>query len=334
MDSEMNTPDSNSHAHERQAIPYLRVGFGWGAVVAGLATAMALNLFFAEIGIWLNLSIIDGQSDAGTIAVVNAIAWVLGGLVALFAGAWIAGRMANARTATEGSLHGIAVWAAGAVVMLLLTFNAAGVVGGGMIDLVGKGLGAAGEVAQTADPSWDGIREELEFALGDADSGTDVATAGGQESGATDETRFRDRSRILELAASHFSLDSGPANAADREELVDLIAARTGLSRSAADETLAQWDRVWERTVEGYEAAEAEVLQAAEAARETAQAAAGWAALAMLLSALVALAAGAHGASCRPRLGTQHVVGHPDGTITPTSPLRKRSSSKQAHPVS
>jgi hypothetical protein len=142
-----------------------------------------------------------------------------------------------------------------------------------------------------------------------------------------------DRSRILELAGRHFSLESGPANAADREQLVQLIAARTGLSKPAAENTLAQWDRVWNGAVQSYETAKAEALQAAEAARPTARAASAWAAVAMLLSAAAALAGGAYGASCRLRLVTTRVVGHSVTTNSPTSPLRRRGGSKQAQPI-
>ena len=285
-----------------QTLPYERLGFGWGAVLAGLGIAIAIDVFFAEIGLAMNLGIIDLQSSGGAIVAFSAIAWVVSGLIALFAGAWVAGRMASARTMTEGSMHGIAVWAAGAVAMLVLAFISAGVLGSGMLALVGSGLKGAGEVAQVALPSWEGIRGELDGALAEQDSGAGAVATTGQPP-AADETRLRDRSRIFELAGRQFALEeAGPAPAAEREELVQLIAARTGISAPAAEQTLAQWDRVWNETVQRYEVAKAEALRVAETARQVAMTAASWAAVAMVLGAVTALVAGAYGARSRLRL--------------------------------
>jgi len=317
----MTTPVSDAYAHAQQPIPYERLGFGWGAVLAGLTIAIALNVFFAEIGLWMNLGIIDRQSSGGAILAVNAIAWVVTGLVALYAGAWVAGRMASARTAVEGSLHGLAVWGAGAVVMLLLAFSAAGAIGGGMVALVGQGLQGAGELAEVAAPSWEGIREELDGAL----------SAEGSAAGA--DTRIRDQSRLLELAGRHFSLESDAVSPAEREELVGLIAARTDISKSAAEQTLAQWDSVWNGTVERYEAAQAEALEAAETARRGAMAAAAWAAVAMLLSAGAAYVGGAHGAQCRLRLLARNVVLPSERTSAPSLPFPRRADSGRAQPI-
>mgnify|MGYP007037741331 CR=1 FL=1 len=86
-------------------IPYERLGFCWGAVLAGLTAAIGLDVLFAELGLALNLGIIDRNSSGGEIAAANGIAWVVTGLVALFVGAWVAGRMASTRTRVEGALH-------------------------------------------------------------------------------------------------------------------------------------------------------------------------------------------------------------------------------------
>lgn len=295
----MVSPQSIPYVNTPAPLPYERIGFGWGAVLAGLGIAIAIDILFAEIGLSMNLGIIDLESSGGTILTMNALAWVVGGLIALFAGAWVAGRMASARTMTEGSLHGIAVWAAGAVAMLLLAFSAAGVLGSGMLALVGSGLEGAGEVAQVALPGWEDIREELDGPPLERDA---AALASTGQAPAGDDNRLRDRSRLLELAGRHFTIEAGTAPAAEREEFVELIAARTGISVPAAEQTLAQWDRVWTEAVRNYEAKKAEALRLAEDARSIAMTAAGWAAVAMFLGAGAALVGGAYGARSRLRL--------------------------------
>lgn len=295
----MASPQSITYVTTPPPLPYERIGFGWGAVLAGLGIAIAIDILFAEIGLAMNLGIIDLESSGGAILTMNALAWVVGGLIALFAGAWVAGRMASARTMLEGSLHGIAVWAAGAVAMLMLAFSAAGVLGSGMLALVGSGLEGAGEVAQVAVPSWEDIREELDGPPLERDA-AGIASAARVSAGG--DNRLRDRSRLLELAGRRFTVEAGTAPAAEKEEFVELVAARTGISVPAAEQTVAQWDRVWNEAVQGYEAKKAEALRLAEDARLIALAAAGWAAVGMFLGAGAALVGGAYGARSRLRL--------------------------------
>jgi hypothetical protein len=287
-------------------VRYERLGFGWGAVLAGLTAAVGLNVLFAELGLALNLGLIDRETNGGAIAAANGVAWVVAGLVALFTGAWVAGRIASARTRLEGALHGLAVWGAGSVVMLVLAFTAAGVLGGGMLTLVGKGLESAGAVLQTAAPKWNEIKAELESAMDTRlasasvdSSGTQTQVSGVGASGASAEDRLIDRSRLFDLADRHFSVDGRALATGEREELVLLIAGQTGISRDAAERTLAQWDGVWARSVEAYETAKREAAALAEKARVTAIAAASWAAAAMVFGAAAALSGGAYGTRCR-----------------------------------
>lgn len=281
-------------------IAYERFGFCWSAVLAGLVTAVALNVMFAQIAFALNLGIVDASSSVQTVAIMNGIAWVVTGLIALFVGAWVAGTVASARSHLDGGLHGIAVWGAGAIVTLVLGFSAAGALGGGMVFLVGKGLEGAGGVArgagQLAAPAWDGIRTELEEAAdrvaenpADAPRGTEGAAPANNA-----DNRLMNRSRLLELAGEHFTVD-GEQSPAEEEELVSLIASETGISKDAAKRTLAQWDSVWDDTVQKYENAKARAAETAEKSRKVAIGASLWAAVAMLLGGFAAFSGGALG---------------------------------------
>jgi hypothetical protein len=263
-----------------------------------------LNVLFAEIAVSMNMGIVDGENSGKAIVIGNAIAWVVTGLIALFAGAWVAGRMASARTRLEGSLHGLAVWAAGAVVMLLLAFGAAGALGSGMLNVVGKSLEGAGNVVALAMPSSDAIQDELGAAL---DRGSHVA--GNPAGGSTAESAIAgagagnnglaERSRLVELAKRRFELDAKPLETSEQRDMVQLMASQLGTTQATAEKTLAQWDAVWQRTVDGYEMAKQKAAQAAEEARVLVASAAGWAAVAMVLGALAALVGGAFGTRCR-----------------------------------
>lgn len=280
-------------------VRYERIGYSWGAVAAGVAIAIALTVWFAEIGLALNLAIIDTTSDAGTVGLVNGVLWVVTGLVALFAGTWVAGRMSQSRTAMEGGLHGVGVWAASSIATLMLAFGAAGAVAGGALSVVNTGLSSAGEAVTAVAPDWDTIREQLDQAK-DQVVGEEGNAAQAVEAVAND-TRFRDESRLLQLAGEHFSLDGSQLTTQERAEFTNLVASRLQISEEAAQETLAQWDRAWESGVARFEAAQARAVEIADQTRNVAVAAAGWAALSMLLGLVVAAFGGAFGAVCRVR---------------------------------
>lgn len=290
--------ESNSRSLAQAPIPYQRVGFSWSAVAAGVALAIALTIWFAEIALALNLGLLDGSSDAQTIGIANALGWVVGCLLAVFAGAWVAGRMSTARSAVGGGVHGLAVWATTSIATLLFTISAVGTLGGGMMQLVGKGLDGAGQVATLVAPDWDTVKGQLEEAK-------DAVT--GQESSGSvpgSEDRYIDDSRLMELAGRHFNLEGSTLTAEERTEFEKLVAARLQISQGAAERTIAQWTNVWDSGVQRFEQAQTEALEVADDARAYASAAAGWAAFAMLLGAVAAGLGGAFGTACALRRST------------------------------
>lgn len=283
-------------------VRYERTGYSWAAVTAGVAIATALTVLFAEVGLALNLGIIDRSSDAGTVTVVNGVLWVVTGLIALFAGTWVAGYVANTRSATGGGLHGVGVWAASSVLALALAFTAAGTVAGGMLNVVGSTVAGVGKsvvdglggALEAAAPDWESIRAQLAEAT-DQVAGSEAGDAAAQE------TRFLDESRLMELAGKNFSLEDGRLGEQERAEFVELIAARLDISPQSAERTLTQWDQVWTAGVERYEAAKAEAVQIAEQTADVVAVASAWAAIGMLLGLIVSALGGAHGTVCRVR---------------------------------
>lgn len=279
-------------------IPYEKCGFSWAAVLAGLTIAAALDIGFAELMLAMNLGMIDRHDNAGAIIVGNAVAAVILGLIALAVGAWVAGRMANARTLLEGGVHGLGVWAAGAAVMVVLAFSTLGALASGMLGVLGQGLqGAAvatGKAAEIVAPTWDGIRDEL----------LEVISTPAGEDGETRSARLLERSRLLEIAASHFSAGE-LRNGGERAELVQLLARQGSMTETAAGRIIEQWDRTWARARQTYDTAKQEAQRLAEVARHQAMSAAGWATVAMLLGAATAAVAGAWGGACRWRWHTR-----------------------------
>lgn len=123
----------------------------WGAIWAGFFTGFGvwflLLSLIAAIGLSdLNPANMRSMGSAGTgFGVWGAIA----GIIAVFCGAFVAGRLAGTRSGWEGALHGVTVWA----FILVATFWLAGMAASAALGQAGQAGGTTG-----AGPSQQAIR--------------------------------------------------------------------------------------------------------------------------------------------------------------------------------
>lgn len=113
----------------------------WGPIWAGalvvLTTFVVLQLFFFALG-WLNLGY-DGVNSAAAAGIVSGVLL----LVAFFIGALMTGAATMWRSATDGMMHGVVVWALSITLLLIL-----GLLGGSSL------LGPLGDaIAQANGPT-------------------------------------------------------------------------------------------------------------------------------------------------------------------------------------
>lgn len=102
----------------------------WGAVFAGLFLVVGISWLILLLGSAIGVSVADATDlDAiGKGFGVGAIIWmILTALVSYFFGGWLAAWLSGKTPAIIGMLHGITVWGASAVLVMLLGY--AGVAG-------------------------------------------------------------------------------------------------------------------------------------------------------------------------------------------------------------
>jgi len=200
----------------------------WSAVIAGGLIATAYSFILLLFGAAAGLSFATPFEREGTTQAILLVAvalWLIWVQVSGFAlGGYIAGRIrSRVPNATDheidmrDGIHGILVWAAGA----LLTFLFALFLTGSAIGLIGQGanalMSAGGErPAPTAGLSADVVSDELLRTTGNA-----------QRPGA--ETR-EEVSRLVAPALTGGSLEQD-----NRQYLARLVASTTGLSQGEAD---------------------------------------------------------------------------------------------------
>jgi hypothetical protein len=304
----------------------------WGAVIAGVVLALVVQLLLGMLGLGIGMSTVDPAAgdtpSAQAVGIGAAVWWVVTSLVALFIGGWVAGHLAGIPERLDGTLHGLLTWAVTTLFTLYLLSTAVGNLVGGTLGVLGSVASGAGRaIGAVAPEAGEAIQREMqERGIGLDDirreamtllrqtgkpelqpenvqrqaqqtlqQGQQSAATAGQQPAATDEEAQSLLDRVLTQA-------QGTASAADREALINVVAARTGQSREQAAQTVANWENQYRQAQ-----AKAEEIktQTAAQAREAADQAAGAVTQAALWSfvglLLAAIAAGLGGAVGRPR---------------------------------
>ena len=129
----------------------------WGAIFAGVVVALVVQVLLTMLGVGIGVATLDpGAGDnpaVSTFSIATGIWYVLSGIIAAFAGGYIAARMSGKTVATTGALHGLTSWAFTTLLVLYLLSTAVGGIVGGAFNGITSAVGGLGQtVAQTAAP--------------------------------------------------------------------------------------------------------------------------------------------------------------------------------------
>jgi hypothetical protein len=119
----------------------------WGSVIAGAVAALGFQIMFTLLGAGLGLALVNpAQGDTpGKALGGGAVAWwFVTGLLALWIGGYVAGRLSASGSRMILALHGLVTWSFAAVLTLILVGSAAGAVIGGSFELVKNDLRGGG----------------------------------------------------------------------------------------------------------------------------------------------------------------------------------------------
>ena len=247
--------------------------FDWAAIIAGSATAAAIATLLTGFGAALGLSAVSVEPGEGsvTVAMVIGAVFLVLTLVASYAtGGYIAGRMrrrVDQASADEVSVHdglnGLAVWAVGTLVSVMLLTNAAG-------NVVSAAGSAASTAVTAAGSAVGGVAQGALAAAGAAlpeDAGSNAMSfvTDTLMRSAPSATSPADPAETSRQVAGIFAnyLTSGEISDADRAYLETSVAAQTGLT---ATEVTTRVDAALATA----EAQRAEAAQLAEDAKQTA----------------------------------------------------------------
>jgi polyhydroxyalkanoate synthesis regulator phasin len=210
----------------------------WPAIIAGSVVASAISLVLLTFGSAVGLSLTSAFEGSGISFTALAIAaglWLLWVQVSgFFAGGYLTGRMRRRHfDATEeesdirdGS-HGLAVWGVGVLIGALIAFSG---VSAAVSTATTAASNAAAGVAAAAVGSADDLADRGQLVV---DRLLRAGNASPQNADVADQ-----RSEVSRILVS--SVASGTLEAADRQYLVDTVAARAGIPPEEAQQRVDQ----------------------------------------------------------------------------------------------
>jgi hypothetical protein len=122
-----------------------------------VVVALVVQVLLTMLGAGIGMATLDPASAdnpaASTFSISAAVWWLVSGIIAAFAGGYIAARMSGRTVPTTGALHGLTTWAFTTLVVLYLLTTTAGSLVGGVFSGVTSAIGGVGQtVAQSAAP--------------------------------------------------------------------------------------------------------------------------------------------------------------------------------------
>ncbi len=285
----------------------------WGSILAGSAVALVTYLIFSVLGTAIGAQAVDMMQKGNPLSgfgTGTGIWLLVSTLASLAAGAFVAGRTAPNR----GGLHGLLSWAITILLTTWLMVSLASGVVGLAGNAVGKGLSLAGSGLAAAAPSvgdslkqqldkkgisldWGNLESQLNATLKQSgkpeldparlEQKANRAAADGKQSAVDAAADPAQAATELKQWFERVKQSGEPTlSAADKDALVNIVAARTGKSRDEASQIVDNYAQAYHQAVQKVEKLKAEAEQKAreaadEAAKQLSRAA--WGSLLILL---------------------------------------------------
>lgn len=314
--------DSTLAADDR---PLLR-RVSWGAIFAAVIVALSAQLFLSLVGAGIGLSTLDpAQYDSPSVsgfATGTAIWWSVSSIIALFTGGWVAGHLAASPLRGDSMLHGLVTWGLAAIIAFYLLAAAAGSLVRGGASIVGTAVSATARTAAAAAVPLSGMvadkLKESGLSMDDLQSQVNTllmqtgkpelqpnaleqtantAANDAQRTAATVGAAGQPQGDIEGLMRRIVASGEDTVSAVDRDALVNVVQARTGISQPEAEQRVDGWIKTYQqaraKANELAKQAEAKAREAADATADATSKAAFAAAFALLLGAIAAALGGA-----------------------------------------
>ncbi len=184
----------------------------WGAVLAGVAIILVVQLAMAMLGAGIGFSLVEPVAretpQPTSIGIGAGIYWIVSAIISLVAGGWVAGRLAGVPRPFDAMIHGLLAWSVATLLTLYLLTTAVGGLVGGAFNLVGTTAQVGAQATATAQPDVGGMAQQIADRLKQGGVDVERAKADAQDPAkrAAVEQKAREASDAAAKAASGASL--------------------------------------------------------------------------------------------------------------------------------
>jgi hypothetical protein len=241
----------------------------WGAILAGVVVAIVIQLALNMLGLSIGANTINPVSERDPIGPAfdnGAIIWIAGSLLlSLFAGGWVAGRLAGNPDETDGMLHGIVTWGIVTLLTIMFITSTVGGIIGGISNVISRGANLAGQAVTSLVPqaaealdlqnvTLESVTQEVRTLLSQTDDPAlqpEAIEGQAEEAGQIAQNTVDNIAQTptlaqlqLQTAVRQFlSLDA--IEETDRQDLVNVLVERTNLTEEEARQTIDRWEQAY-----------------------------------------------------------------------------------------
>jgi hypothetical protein len=299
--------------------PSLSRRVSWGAIFAGffvtMVTQLTLTLLGAAIGI-ASLEPFREPHSGQKVAIASGIWLLVSGLISIWIGACVAGRLCGGPQRADGLIHGIVAWSVSTCATLALLATAVGTAIGGTAALLGGALELGsltkneaattslqeqvqslfpqsgstlaptgrGEQGAQKPPNEQGAQQQQPTEQGAQQQQPPAGLGGQQPSGKLTELAQKDPQ--LSGALSEMQKKGGAAQATEeRDKVVTMLTSKYNMDQQQAANAVQQWDQ---ESQQRGQPTEQKVQQAATAASRGLESGALWGFIALILGLIFA----------------------------------------------
>jgi len=242
----------------------------WGAIIAGVFIAIAVQLLLSFLGLGIGFGSINPMDEAkpfSGLGIGALVWWIVSMLISVFTGGWVAGWFSNHIQKTDLVLHGLLTWCLLTFLNMYLITSSVGKIIGGAGSVITKGFSLAGDGIKAVAPEAGNIikdqlgvdentfgkmKQEAELLLkqtekkelqpANLEKKIDQASGQGKSTGkAILEKPQEAQQRIDALISKLFSQNDSTFDAADKEALVNIVKNRTGKSQPESEQIVDNW---------------------------------------------------------------------------------------------
>jgi hypothetical protein len=224
----------------------MQSGVSWAAVTGGAIATAALTLLLVAFGAGLGLSAISPWSDSGvsasTFNIGTGIYLIIVGVMSSAIGGYLAGRLRTRWVGVHSNevffrdtAHGFLAWAFATLISATALASTTAYLANGAVAGI---AGASSQAARMISPA-DIYVDKLFRSRPAADTANPPAQTAPQSATANPTNPNQSRAEVLRLWTAGFS-GSDDLSAADKAYVAQLVAARTGMSQTDAQQRVDQ----------------------------------------------------------------------------------------------